>query len=183
MTEDHRIVKRLRGVAAKLSGDFDLQKDLMQEMLVHLVQAEAELPGHTSSWYIKCCEFRARNYLKRGRSVDSLKRRNNLVPLHPHDDSGHENRSVCPDAPDPIDLHGEIITRDIVSLLVPQLTEMERHILSFLMHGFGVREIARALCISHPKVIQHRKKIARSASTLLVDAGCVVEAAGGVNTL
>jgi DNA-directed RNA polymerase specialized sigma24 family protein len=174
--EDHRIVKQLRWVAVKLTGDFDLQKDLMQEMFIHLVRAEAELPGHTTSWYIKSCEFRARDYLKGGRSVDSIKRCGNLVPLHPSNDD--DNLCVCRDAPDPIDLHSELITRDIVDLLIPRLTEMQQQILFFLMHGFGVREIARELRVSHPAVIKHRKKIARSASAVLVDAGCLVSLLG-----
>ncbi len=72
MTGESRIVRQLRGVAAKLSADTELQKDLLQEMFIHLVRIEAELPGHTPSWYIKSCEFHARNYLKHGRSVDSL---------------------------------------------------------------------------------------------------------------
>ncbi len=177
MIEDHRIVKQLRWVAVKLTGDLDLQKDLMQEMFIHLVRAEAELPGHTTSWYIKSCEFRARDYLKGGRSVDSIKRCNNLVPLNPGSDDD-DSVCFCPDAPDPIDLNSELITRDIVDLLIPQLTEMQQQILFFLIHGFGVREIARELRVSHPAVIKHRKKIARSASAVLVDAGCIGSSMG-----
>lgn len=178
MTEDHRIVKQLRGVAAKLTGDLDLQKDLMQEMFIHLVRVEAELPGHTSSWYIKGCEFHARDYLDRGRSIDSIKRQKNLVPLGQSDDDDG-SVCLCLDAVDPLDLRSELITRDIVDLLVLQLTDMQQTILFLLMHGFGVREIARELRVSHPTVIKHRKKIARSASALLVDAGCIAETSVG----
>ena len=34
----------LHNFANKLSSDFDLQKDLVQEMFIHLVRVEAELP-------------------------------------------------------------------------------------------------------------------------------------------
>jgi DNA-binding CsgD family transcriptional regulator len=171
VTEDHQIVKKLRGVAAKLTGDLELQKDLMQEMFMHLVRVEADQPGQTPSWYLQGCQFHARGYLARGRSVDSIKRQKDLVSL----DQGDDNDSticVSLDSPDPIDLHGEVITRDIVDLLVPQLTDLQQQILSLLMHGFGMREMARELRVSHPTVIKHRKRIARIASALLVDAGC-----------
>jgi len=169
MIEDHQIVKQLRGIAARLTGDLDLQKDLMQEMFIHLVQVEADRPGQTLSWYLQGCHFRARDYLDRGRSINSIKRGNNLVPLDQRDDD-NDSLGVCPDAPDPIDLHSELITRDIIDLLVPQLTDVQQQILFLLMHGFGVCEIARELHVSHPMVIKHRKSIACTASALLADS-------------
>jgi DNA-directed RNA polymerase specialized sigma24 family protein len=172
VTEDHGIVKKLRGVAAKLTVDLELQKDLMQEMFIHLVRVEADRPGQTLSWYLQSCQFCARNYLDRGRSIDSIKRQKNLVQLDQGDDDSEGIFQFGLDAVDPVDLRGELITRDIVDLLVPQLTVAQQQILFLLMHGFGVREIARRLCVSHPTIIKHRKQIARSASALLVDAGC-----------
>lgn len=180
MTEDLRIVKQLRGVAAKLTGDFDLQQDLLQEMFVHLTRVTAELPGRTSSWYVKGCEFHARDYLNRGRSIDSIKRQENLVPLGPTDDAD-DSSWFNPDAVDPLDLRSELITRDILRLLLPQLTGIQQHVLFLLLHGFAVREIARELQLSHPTIIKHRKKIARTTAVLLVDASRS-ETAVGVNT-
>lgn len=173
MVEDNQIIKQLRGVAVRLTGDHELQKDLVQEMFIHLVRVETELPERTLSWYLQSCLFRARNYLALGRSVDSIKRRNNLVPLG-YSDDGDDSDYFCLDAVDPIDLHSELITRDIVDQLLPRLTDVQQHILFRLMHGFGVREIARELCVSHPSVIQHRKKIARIAFCLLQDCGVSV---------
>jgi DNA-directed RNA polymerase specialized sigma24 family protein len=170
VTEDHRIVKQLRGIAARLTGDLDLQKDLMQEMFLHLVQVEADRPGQTLSWYLQGCQFRARDYLDRGRSINSIKRGNNLVPLDQGDDDGDGSLGAWPEAPDPIDLHNELITRDIVDLLVPQLTVMQQQILFLLMHGFGVCEVAREFRVSHPAIVRHRKGIARAASALLADS-------------
>ena len=200
MTSDNRIVAQLRRVAARLTCDFEPRKDLSQEMLMHLVRVETDIPGRTRSWYIKSCEFRARNYLQHGRSVDSIKRCNNLVPLDPNDGDRDGSFWFCWEAADPIDLHGELIAQDIVDLLISQLTDMQQQILSLLMHGFSVRETARKLSVSHPAVIKHRRKIARIASGLLRDSGCTVprdgvpssmpragngwirEVSGGVNT-
>jgi DNA-binding CsgD family transcriptional regulator len=168
MTVDHRIVRTLRGVAARLTPEFDLQKDLMQEMFIHLVRVEADRPGRTLSWYLQSCQLYAGNYLARGRSVDSIKRGHNLVPVGQSDEDG-----ISPgiDPADPIDLRSELIVRDIVDQLVPQLTGVQQQILFLLMHGFGVREVARQLRVSHPTIIKHRKRIARIASALLADAG------------
>ena len=167
VTGEARVVRQLRGVAAKLTGNAELQKDLLQEMFIHLVRVEVELPGHTSSWYIKSCEFHARNYLKHGRSVDSLKRAKNLIPLgQPSDDN--EGHVFCFfEAVDPLDALGEVMTNDIVDLVVPHLNETQREILHLLMKGLGVREIARELGVTHPAVIKHRRKIARIADDFI----------------
>lgn len=157
----------MRGVAAKLTSDNELQKDLLQEMFIHLLQVEANLPGHTPSWYIKSCEFHARNCLKHGRSVDSLKRSKNLVPLGQNYDDGEGHIFCFLDAVDPLDVLSEVMTRDIVDLVVSQLSETQRKVLYSLMKGMGVREIAREMGVSHPAVIKHRRKIARIANDFI----------------
>jgi RNA polymerase sigma factor (sigma-70 family) len=169
VTGESRVVRQLRGVAAKLTSDLDLQKDLLQEMFIHLIRVEVELPGHTPSWYIKSCEFHARNYLKHGRSVDSPKRARNLISLgQTYEDTDGQVFCVI-DAVDPLDALGEVMTNDIIELVVPQLTETQREILYLLMKGLGVREIGRELGVTHPAVIKHRRKIARITSELLRD--------------
>jgi len=164
----------LRGVAAKLTGDAELQKDLLQEMFVHLVRVEVELPGHTPSWYIKSCEFQARNYLKLGRSVDSLKRACNLVRLgQSHDDTDGYVFCVV-DAVDPLDGFAEVMINDIVRMVVPHLSEAQQEILFLLLKGMGVREIARELGITHPAVIKHRRKIARLMSSFMDERATIL---------
>ena len=168
---EHRFVKKLRGVAARLTCDLELQKDLSQEMIIHLTRVEADLPGRTPSWYLQSCQFHARNYLARGRSIDSVKRQKNLVPFAQGDelDHGDFRSGLSPDAVDPVELHDELIARDIIELIVERLTDIQQQILFLLMHDFGVREIAGELNTTHPTVIKHRKKIARIASCLHAD--------------
>ena len=173
MTIESETAKQLYGVAARLTGDRELQKDLVQEMLLHLVRVEIDLPGRTVSWYITSCQFHARHYLQRGRSVDSIKRCRNLVSLGEDHDDGDGELKSCLDAADPVDLHGELITQDIVNLLIVRLTDMEQQILFLLIRGFGVREIGRQLSLSHTMICQHRKQISRVASYLLSDSGCI----------
>jgi RNA polymerase sigma factor (sigma-70 family) len=177
VTEEKRVVRQLRGVAAKLTCDAELQKDLLQEMFVHLIRVEEELPGHTPSWYIKSCEFRARNYLKHGRSVDSLKRSRNLVSFTHNPGNDGDRALYFVDAVDPLDLVGEVMLRDIVQVILPHLNDTQQEILFLLMKGMGVREIAREIGMTHPAVIKHRRKIARVADSFVHEASNRVPAA------
>jgi len=171
---ENKIVRQLHGIASKLTGDAELQKDLMQEMFVHLIRVQTSEAGQTSSWYMKSCEFHARNYLKQGRSIDSIKRARNGVPYDetPSDDGEHFSHGTCPVPPvTQIEIQGEIITNDIVNLIVPRLSDTQQQILFLLLKGCGVRETAREIGITHPAVIKHRKKIARIAREFLHDPG------------
>src|SRR5271169_5303087 len=77
---ENQIVRQLHGIAGKLTADPDLQKNLMQEMFVHLVRIQTAEAGQPLSWYLKSCEFHARNYLKVGGNGESLTRARNGVP-------------------------------------------------------------------------------------------------------
>ena len=167
MTGENRIVKQLRGVASKLTRDAEMQKDLLQEMFVHLIQVQSCLPNRTASWYIKSCEFHARNYLKHGRSIDSIKRARYSVPLGQLEEDVHRDAYSPVDSMDPVDLQSELLTQDLVDSIMLQLTDTQQLIFSLLLKGFRVREIARQLHVTHPAVIKHRKKIARIANQFL----------------
>lgn len=171
MTEN-KIVRQLRGIASKLTADAELQKDLMQEMFLHLVEVETTEAGQTLSWYLKSCEFHARNYLKLGRSIDSLKRARNGVPYDeaPSEDGEQGGNGSHRAQAGQIEIQGEIITNDIVNLIIPRLSEIQQQILFLLLKGCGVRETGREIGITHPAVIKHRKKIARIARELLQDS-------------
>lgn len=166
MTEN-QIVRQLHGIAGKLTADPDLQKDLMQEMFVHLVRIQTAEAGQTLSWYLKGCEFHARNYLRYGRSIDSLKLAGNGVP---YDEIPGGNGVLDTSPAQSVEIQGELITSDIANRIVPRLSEMQQQILFLLMKGCGVRETGREVGITHPAVIKHRKKIARVARELLQES-------------
>lgn len=159
-------------MASHLTADRELQKDLVQEMLLHLVRVQTDLPGQTVSWYITSCKFHARNHLRRGRSVDSIKRGENLVPLGEDRDGANGEFDGCLDPTDPVDLQAELLVQDVVNLLNVRLTDVQQKVLFLLMRGLGAREIGRELSLSHPTIIHHRKKIRRVTSHLLADSGC-----------
>ena len=159
------IIRKLRGVAVKLTNDAELQKDLLQEMAIHLHNVLTKLPGRTQSWYIKSCEFHARNYLKLGRSVDSRKRRYNLIPFDLLTKASAEIGMFAEDS----DSRPGLIAQDLMEHIIPKLSERQKKVLSLLMDGCGVREAGRKLGISHPAVIKHRNRIARIARTVITD--------------
>jgi hypothetical protein len=177
LVTENVIVRNLRGIAARLTANAELQKDLMQEMFLHLAHVETVEAGQTLSWYLKGCEFHARNYLKRGRSIDSLKRSYNGVALDeaPTEEGRHGGNGTQPQPSGPIQIQGEIITQDIVNQIMPRLTDMQQRVLFLLLKGYGVREAGREIGITHPAVIKHRKKIARIARELLAESGKAVE--------
>ena len=171
---ENPIVKQLHGIAMRITGDSALQKDLMQEMFVHFVRVQTSEPGQTPSWYLKSCEFHARNYLRLGRSIDSPKRAHDGVsydaPPLGHDDE-HGAKGIHPSQPvGQIEIQGELITNDILNLILPHLSDRQQQVLFLLMKGCGVSEAARELGITHPAVIKHRRKIARIARELLQES-------------
>jgi DNA-directed RNA polymerase specialized sigma24 family protein len=152
-----------------------MQKDLTQEMRVHLFQAQKEHPGQTFRWYVKSCEFHARNFLRLGRSIDSYKRAENGealadAPNGDHDEFVHEQFFHRVDSVDLNSSHQELFRDDILALITPRLSEKQRKIMHLLLQGLGVREIGRQLGITHPAVIKHRKRIARISRELLDDS-------------
>ena len=169
MTEN-LIVRELQGIAAKLTSDPDIQKNLMQEMFLHLVRIRTVDPGRALSWYLKSCEFHARNFLKPDEHASPA----NGVSVREIVPVGHERRGLDPRPSSPlvgqIEIQGELITGDVLNLILPLLSDMQQQVLFLLMKGCGVREAGRALGITHPAVIKHRKKIARIAHELLQES-------------
>jgi DNA-directed RNA polymerase specialized sigma24 family protein len=173
MTEN-QIVTQLQEIASRLTGDLDLQNDLMQEMFVHLVRVQTAEPGQTLSWYLKSCEFHARNYLKPGRGIDASGRAGLGMPCGEVSANGSarpgDGTRLSSGPVGPIEIQGELITADVLNLIVPLLSDMQQRVLFLLMKGCGVREAARELGVTHPAVIKHRKKIARIARELLQES-------------
>jgi hypothetical protein len=184
---ENQIIRQLHGIAGKVTANPDLQKNLMQEMFVHLIRIQTAEPGQPLSWYLKSCEFHARNYSGNG---DSLTRVHNGAPYEDvpaainvngearGNGAAHSPMDVA------IEIQGERITHDIVNRIVPRLSDMQQQILFLLMKGCGVRETGREVGITHPAVIKHRRKIARVAHELLqepADASVVVPRHNGTN--
>ncbi len=163
LIDDLRTKEVLRKIVARLTPDRSVRDDLMQEASIHLWLQEERRPNQTTSWYLQNCQYYLRNYLARGRSVDSHKRRGRL-PYEP-DDSDHSPYGYNGDGAAG-GVFGNVSARDIVSALTKRLTVRQQQILDYLSQGYRAREIARKLGISHPAVVKHRQQIAQTALRL-----------------
>ena len=163
---DSKTIDRLIRLVRRVSCNDSQRDDLMQEALVHLWQIQQLKPDQTESWYLQSCRFHLQHHLALGRSIDSLKRSSGRV--HPATDGddhdsvleNHVNARISEDA------LAEVSARDMVTAMSKCLPEFGRTILELLAYGFGVSEIAQRLNISHPTVINHRRRIATVANRL-----------------
>ena len=144
-------------IVRRMTANFSLREDLLQEAMVHLWLTEVRRPGQTKSWYLQSCRFHLLHYLGAGRSVDSGKRRGRDVELS-FDGEDDELSLDIPDSSNSV--VAWVSARDIISLLTPQLIPTERAVLECFADGLGPREIGRKLGMSHTMVIKHRRKIA-----------------------
>src|SRR4051794_40543299 len=78
MVEQTETRETLRQIVFNLTSDQALREDLTQEALLHLWLRQQEHPGQTRSWYFQSCDLFLRNFLRHGRSVDSLRHRATL---------------------------------------------------------------------------------------------------------
>src|SRR5260370_27860063 len=81
MSQDGPSVKEpLLRIIGRITPNFALRQDLLQEALIHLWLTEARRPGQTKSWYLQSCKYHLLHYLASGRSVDSAKRHAAQLP-------------------------------------------------------------------------------------------------------
>jgi DNA-directed RNA polymerase specialized sigma24 family protein len=161
--DSDRIRKLLYRIVCLLTSDREFREDLYQEAILHLWLVEERHPGQSASWYLQNCKFHLQNYIAKGRSVDSPKRRNGRLSAVGNDEKIGELLSQ-PESDDT--LLGQVSARDIISQLSSQLTPFEQSVLGYLAEGLKAREIAVQLNVSHPTVIKHRRKIASMAIKL-----------------
>ena len=153
----------LRRIVAGFTRDPELQRDLMQESLLHLWKLEEKRPGRTRSWYLQACRFHLQHCLVSGRSLDSLKRASggNRIPI----DEDHEDPTLHGHR-----TNGEVFEAvsfaDVVSTLKREITPRERQVLSGLANGMLLQEISSEFGISYPTVLKYRRKLAALATRL-----------------
>jgi DNA-directed RNA polymerase specialized sigma24 family protein len=171
-------------VVATLTPDRALREDLLQEAVIHLWQLCHLRSGRSPSWYFKSCQLHLLNLLRKGRSIDSWKRKGRLgqPELTTEDSSAsdglHElmGHSVCEES-----VFAQVSARDIFSSLCRWLEPRDRLILGHLVDGLNAREIASLLQVSHTAVFKRQCKIASVALGLGIFplSNARVSAAGG----
>ena len=163
MFEEAPMLRSLRQIVARFTRDPELQRDLMQESLLHLWVLEQKKPGRTRSWYLQGCRFHLQHFLVSGRSLDSLKRASagNRIAIDGDDEDpvlhGHRNNG---------DVFEAVSFSDMVSTLKRKITPRERQVLSGLANGMMLQEIALEFGISYPTVLKYQRKLASLATRL-----------------
>ncbi|MFH1791084.1 MAG: sigma-70 family RNA polymerase sigma factor [Candidatus Omnitrophota bacterium] len=153
-----RITPALRGVAHRyvLYGFYG-EDDLFQEMCLYLWQHYGEgLPiGINESYVIKGCEFHLLNFLRKGRK--SFKTVSLDEPVNENGLTLKETLASPQDA-SLYDMDARITIDNIRSR---GLTKKENEVLTLLLKGHTVREIAGIMGISHVMVLKHKKNVVK----------------------
>lgn len=155
-----KITPTLRYIARKhiLRGFYD-EDDLYQEMCFYLWQEYGQgLPvGINESYAIKGCEFHVLNFLRKGRV------RFRFVSLDkPVGEAGSSLKDFIEDRRTNFlsDLESRLTIEDVKK---KGLTKKEQRVLSFLVKGYTVREIAKNIGTSHVMVLKYKKSIIKKA--------------------
>jgi RNA polymerase sigma factor (sigma-70 family) len=166
LIDQHETRAAVRQIVFRLTIDRALQEDLTQEAFIHLWRREQQRPGQPQVWYFQSCRFFLQNYLRNGRSVHSNRHHQLLCSPAVAD----EWAGASADEPLAGDSVPALVSaREIISLLAISLTPRERELLRCLAEGFGVREIAARLNLSHTSVIRCRRRIAALALKLGIE--------------
>src|SRR6266478_996632 len=116
-------------MTGSITPNFAFRQDLLQEALIHLWLTEIRRPGQTKSWYLQSAKFHLQHCLAAGCSVDSTKRGGSLS----HFEHNFEQPQELPELVDRGDsVVGQVIARDIISLLSPHLSPREKAVLDSL---------------------------------------------------
>jgi DNA-directed RNA polymerase specialized sigma24 family protein len=148
---------RVRRVVQRLSSDPDLCEDLLQEALLHFWLSERRSPGQTLGWHLRRCRVVARDYLRRGLSLDSLKRRGLACQI---EDESQEQPAA------PGDLIEEVCASDTIAELSARLSPRERAVLFLLASGLGYSECLLKLHIAGAVLSRSLHRIRRVALQL-----------------
>jgi len=151
-----KITPALKHIARRyLLRGFYSEDDLYQEMCLYLWQNyRYGLPiGINEAYVIKACEFHIQNFLRKGRPKVALLSMDELISA-----GGQTLGDILEDKKE--ELRSEVdnkITIDEVKNI--GLTEKEKSVLSYLLRGYTVRDIAKEMGISHVMVLKHKKII------------------------
>lgn len=162
--ENEKIVSLVERMVCRLVRERFLSEDLLQEARIHLWQIEQQRGDETQSWYVQSCHQVVHDFLRQGRSVDSLKRRAAQMPDVQWDDPQNETLldSILLEG----SLEGQVSAADIIAVLKKRLSRRESQVLGCLAIGLSTRETARELNLSHTTVAKSRQAIASMALTI-----------------
>lgn len=154
---------RLHNIVERLAGNAALRGDLMQEALIHLWGLEQGRPGQSLHWYLRGCRYHLKNFLRRGRSVDSIKRHRAQIS---NADRAENSSDLLHSRQADGGFWDEVSVKDLIAVVSKSLKRAEKDTLVCLAEGLSAREIAKRLRVSHTLVNRHRNRIATVALSL-----------------
>jgi DNA-directed RNA polymerase specialized sigma24 family protein len=160
LIENPIMLQSLRRICARFVTDPTMQADMMQECLFHLWRTEREKPNQTRSWYLQSCRFHLQHCLSAGRSLDNPRRGDGEVV-----DGDGEHPALREYHTDG-ELFEAICFQDTLSTLEGRLSKKQLKVLSGLVKGQTVSEIASASKLSYPTVLKYRNVIAALTAKL-----------------
>jgi len=151
-----KITPALKAIARRhLFYSYYCEEDLFQEMCLYLWQHYGQgLPiGINEAYVIKGCEFHIQNFLRKGRPKASLSSLDELITA-----GGLTLGDILEDKKEDfrLDIDNNLTVDEIMAM---GLTDKEKAVLSYLLKGYTVREIAEEFGISHVMIIKHKKNI------------------------
>jgi DNA-directed RNA polymerase specialized sigma24 family protein len=150
------ITPALKYIARKnlLYGFYD-EKDLFQEMSLYLWEHyKYGLPiGINKAYVIKACEFHLKNFLRKGGKKPSILSLD--API------GLEGQTLGDVTEDKNALYGLSLENKLTIDEIQNigLTSNEKSVLTRLLEGLTIREVAKDLEISHVMVLKYKKNI------------------------
>ena len=153
-----KITPSLRYIARKhLLYGFYSEEDLYQEMCIFLWQNYANgLPiGINEAYVIKGCEFHIQNFLRKGRPKAKISSLDMLISPQ-----GQTLGDILEDkkANRKSDIENRLTVDQLKNI---GLTNKEQTVVSYLLKGYTVREIAKQMGCSHVMVIKYKKGITK----------------------
>jgi len=153
-----KLEPKIRGIASVLTDNREDQKDLIQEMCLHIFERKKSLKDKKEFYILRSCYFRAKHYVNQGKSIDSKWRRGiRVISLYYKDNNGEERmRDIPSDFPSP---HNIVITRLMTEEIRGLLSGRQREIFELLFKGYTSAEIAKTLKVTRAAVSKNLKKI------------------------
>ncbi|MDP2921107.1 MAG: sigma-70 family RNA polymerase sigma factor [Candidatus Omnitrophota bacterium] len=152
-----KITPSLKYVARKhLLRGFYSEEDLFQEMCLYLWQHYGQgLPiGINESYVIKGCEFHLQNFLRKGRPKVALTSLDELITP-----GGSQTLADILEDKKAVSSSGIENKLTVDEIMKIGLTADEKAVLTHLLKGSTMREIAKEMEISHVMVLKHKKNI------------------------
>lgn len=160
-----RILPTINGIARTLTRDPNLYDDLAQEGAISFWLSLVNDSGQTVSWHLCRCRSHMRDYLRCGRSLDSVKRRFLRIQAEgPADDNEEEALYLEEDT-----VRRDVMFLDTFNEISRRLHPCEREMLTLIAQELRASEIARTLNLSRTAICKRMKKIAEKVRTIGID--------------